>query len=98
MAEKTVLVCDVCGEPARQTVRITIGTRNLVKDLCERHLAELVEGARRPKRGRRPGALANSVAGSKKRVAAPRPKRVTRARRARRPTARSEKASAAKAA
>jgi hypothetical protein len=52
MAEKTVLVCDVCGEPARHSVTIHAGQRRMVKDLCSRHLAELTRGARPVRRGR----------------------------------------------
>jgi hypothetical protein len=37
MAEKTVLVCDVCGEPARESVTIHVKQRRLVKDLCSTH-------------------------------------------------------------
>jgi hypothetical protein len=53
MAEQLVVVCDVCGAPADETVSIRVGSRNLQKDLCTTHLAELLEGARTPKRGRR---------------------------------------------
>lgn len=55
MAEATVLVCDVCGKPEATTVTIRVGDRNLQKDYCPKHLAELVKGARSPKRGRRRG-------------------------------------------
>jgi hypothetical protein len=53
VAEQMILVCDVCDEPAVQTVKIAIARQNLLKDLCATHLAELTTGARRPKRGRR---------------------------------------------
>ena len=50
MAEKTVLVCDVCGaEPAR-TVSLLVGVSSWRKDLCQAHLGELLEGARKPGR------------------------------------------------
>ena len=58
MAERMVLVCDVCGVAAKETVRFSAGGRNLQKDLCAQHLAELTAGARTPRRGRRPGAAA----------------------------------------
>ncbi|HXF35721.1 MAG TPA: hypothetical protein VNO17_00900 [Actinomycetota bacterium] len=58
MGERTILVCDTCGEPATETVTIRVGRRNLVKDLCATHVAELVKGARRPRPGRRKGAVA----------------------------------------
>jgi hypothetical protein len=55
MAERTILVCDICGQPAVQTVTFKVGRRNLQKDYCAVHLQELTEGARAPRRGRRPG-------------------------------------------
>ena len=71
MAESIMLVCDVCGKPEATTVSFRVNGRNLQKDFCSRHLTELVQGARAPKRGRRPGSVA------KKKVAAVR-KPVTR--------------------
>ena len=53
MAEKTILVCDVCGKPATQAVSIRVGQRNLWKDLCDLHVTELTAGARPAKPGRR---------------------------------------------
>lgn len=64
MGEKTILVCDRCGAPATETVTIKVGQRNLVKDLCRAHVAELVKGARRPRPGRRRGAVAAKEAAS----------------------------------
>ena len=55
MAEKTVLVCDQCGQPAKQTVTLQVGSRRLLKDLCTTHLSALTENTRKPRRGRRPG-------------------------------------------
>jgi hypothetical protein len=52
MAEASVLVCDVCGRPAVETVTIRVGRRNLAKDLCQAHLQELTAGARTPRPGR----------------------------------------------
>jgi len=46
MAEKVVLVCDVCGEPATESVTIKVGSRTRRKDLCDAHLAELTAGTR----------------------------------------------------
>jgi hypothetical protein len=71
MAERKILVCDVCGAPASETVSIKVGGRSLQKDLCDVHLAELTAGARAPKRGRRAGAT----------IAAPTPTRKPRAKR-----------------
>ena len=42
MAERVVLVCDVCGSPAEQTVSFSVGARKLAQDLCGTHLQELV--------------------------------------------------------
>jgi hypothetical protein len=53
VAEQMILVCDVCGQPASETVTIRVGRRGLTKDLCERHLSEITAGARPVRRGRR---------------------------------------------
>ncbi len=58
MGERTILVCDVCGQPATQTATIKVGRRSWAKDLCDRHVAELTAGARRPRPGRRRGVVA----------------------------------------
>ena len=55
MAERTIRVCDVDGTPATHTVRIQDGRTNWLKDLCDKDFAALLQGARRPKRGRQPG-------------------------------------------
>lgn len=91
MGERTILVCDVCGEPAAETVTIRVGRRNLVKDLCATHVAELVQGARRPRPGRRKG-----VASTPRRKAAANTAGKATAARRRRPSpkAASRKASA----
>ena len=52
MAEKTILVCDVCGAPAVDSVTIRVARRTLNKDLCELHLQEVTAGARPVRRGR----------------------------------------------
>jgi len=52
MAEKTILVCDVCGDPAVATVAIRVDGRSLNKDLCRTHLSELTSGTRAVRRGR----------------------------------------------
>ena len=53
MSESVVLVCDVCGHPATVTVPFTMRGQNWQKDLCDTHAAELLRGARTPRRGRR---------------------------------------------
>jgi ribosomal protein L12E/L44/L45/RPP1/RPP2 len=68
MAEKTVLVCDVCGDAAKQSVTIHTGSRRLVKDLCGQHLADLINGARPLKRGR-PRASGSAAAAKSARAA-----------------------------
>lgn len=62
MAERTILVCDVCGRPAAQTVTFKVGRRNLQKDYCDVHLQELAAGARTPRPGRRRGTVVASPA------------------------------------
>ncbi len=69
MAQAVMLVCDVCGKPEATTVTIRVNERNLQKDFCPRHLAELVQGARTPKRGRRPGSVTKKPAAARKSVA-----------------------------
>ena len=58
MAEKTILICDQCGKPAAETVTIRIARGNFVKDLCSAHVNDLVSKARKPRPGRRKGAVA----------------------------------------
>jgi hypothetical protein len=70
MAEKTILVCDVCGEHAQQTVALLIGRRRLLKDYCARHLGELINGARGP-RGVGSRRTATPKATRRKRATAP---------------------------
>lgn len=65
MAQAIMLVCDVCGKPEAKTVTIRVGERNFQKDFCSKHLAELIQGARAPKRGRRPGSTSKTNATSK---------------------------------
>ena len=74
MAEQMIVVCDVCGKPASDTISIRVGGRNLTKDVCETHLAELVAGARPARRGRRRGSLAAKSAPARARKTATRAK------------------------
>ncbi|HEX5936519.1 MAG TPA: hypothetical protein VFZ75_02340 [Actinomycetota bacterium] len=86
MAEKTIVVCDVCGKPASETVTIKVARGNYAKDLCSTHVTELVAGARRPRPGR-PRKMAGSAAAPARRG---RPRRSTGAaasRKGRRKTA-----------
>ena len=66
MAERTIVVCDVCGKPATETVTIKVARGNFAKDLCATHVTELVAGARRPRPGR-----PRKMAGSGQAAAAP---------------------------
>lgn len=52
MAEAVVVVCDSCGAPAVDTVSIRARGKAFQKDVCERHLKELVANARPARRGR----------------------------------------------
>ncbi|HEY7281520.1 MAG TPA: hypothetical protein VID47_08005 [Actinomycetota bacterium] len=58
MGERTILVCDVCGRPAVQSVTIKVGRQNWTKDLCQVHVDELTAGARKPRPGRRRAVVA----------------------------------------
>ena len=66
MAEKTILVCDVCGRTATESVTIKLARGNFVKDMCSTHINELIAGARRPRRGRPRGAAAPADAPEKR--------------------------------
>ena len=55
MAERTVIVCDVCGKPAAETITIKANSGNYAKDLCAAHVAEFIAGGRKPRPGRRKG-------------------------------------------
>ena len=87
MAHAMVVVCDVCGRPAVETISLRVGTRGYQKDVCQQHLDEIIKGSRAPRRGRpRTKPSAASSAASAKRAAAkrkraskgkPSPKRMT---------------------
>jgi topoisomerase IA-like protein len=62
MAERTVIVCDVCGKPASETITIKANSGNYAKDLCAAHVAEFIAGGRRPRPGRRKGQVARKRA------------------------------------
>ena len=90
MAERTIVVCDVCGKPATETVTIKVARGNFAKDLCAIHVTELVAGARRPRPGR-PRKMAGSAptAEAPKRRGRPRktvgrPRKATTGRKAKR--------------
>jgi hypothetical protein len=77
MGERLILVCDVCGKAASETVTIRAGSKTVLKDLCSTHLGELLSGTRAPKRGRRRAAVA-----APSETAPTTPARRTRSRRA----------------
>jgi len=85
MAERVMLVCDVCGKPASETVSIRAGGRSLQKDVCETHLAELTKGARAARRGRPKGSATKAAAarGTRKKATARRARKKTATRRRR---------------
>jgi hypothetical protein len=73
MSERMLVVCDVCGGPAETTVALRVENRSMQKDLCATHLAELLKGTRRPRRGRRPktatiSSLSTSAARTRRRA------------------------------
>jgi hypothetical protein len=95
MAEKTILVCDACGRPAAETVTIRVGRGNFVKDLCATHVAEMIAGARKPRPGRRKGAVSSPAArtsGPAKRRGRPRKKAPARKASARKAPSRKPRA------
>src|SRR6266516_3572102 len=69
MAEQVILVCDVCGKPAKQMVTFRLGTRSLAQDLCGTHLQELVRTSHAPSRSRKSRAI------SSRRVSRTRPRK-----------------------
>jgi hypothetical protein len=72
MAERTIVVCDVCGKPATETVTIKVARGNFAKDLCATHVTELVAGARRPRPGRPRKMAGSGQAAAPKRRGRPR--------------------------
>jgi hypothetical protein len=72
MAERTIVVCDVCGKPATETVTIKVTRGNYAKDLCAAHVTELVAGARRPRPGRPRKMAGETSAATPKRRGRPR--------------------------
>jgi hypothetical protein len=50
--EALVVICDVCGKTLARSVTLRVGTTNRVKDFCETHLTQLLDGSRSPRRGR----------------------------------------------
>ena len=102
MAERTIVVCDVCGKPATETVTIKTSRGNYVKDLCAQHVTELTAGARKPRPGR-PRKMGETSAEAPRRRSRPRKtaaasgrtsKKSTRRKTARRTTRRKAQASA----
>ena len=87
VAESVVMVCDVCGAPADEGVIIRSGGRNYAKDLCAKHLKELLAGSRTPKRGRRPGSVSKDPA-KRQRAATAKSSKTARRSGTRRKTAR----------
>ena len=55
MAEQVILVCDVCGSPAKQTVTFSVGARHLAQDLCGVHFQELTHLVAEPEPASRKG-------------------------------------------
>jgi hypothetical protein len=62
MSESVVVVCDVCGAVAEDGIIIRAAGRNFAKDLCGKHLREILAGTHTPKRGRRPGSTSKQTA------------------------------------
>ena len=75
MAERVVVVCDICGKSPAETVGITAKDKNYRKDLCAEHLAELLKSARAPSRGRPRGTRAVAAQAPAAAAAAAAPRR-----------------------
>jgi hypothetical protein len=52
MAQALLIVSDVCGRPAVETVSLKVTARGYQKDVCQAHLDEMIKAARAPRRGR----------------------------------------------
>lgn len=59
MAERLMLICDICTNPAVETITFKTSSGSRLKDYCSTHLQELLKGSRPPKRGRRPNQVAS---------------------------------------
>jgi hypothetical protein len=68
MAQALVVVCDVCGRPAVETVSLKVSSQGYRKDVCQAHLDEMIKGARSPRRGRPRTKPVVTAAGSPKRT------------------------------
>jgi hypothetical protein len=68
MAERVILVCDVCGNPAQRTVTFSMGTRKLAQDLCANHLQELARRSHAAGRPRSRRAASSSSASTRRRA------------------------------
>lgn len=96
MAERTILVCDVCGAPAIQTVGMRVGGRSLQKDVCKEHFEDMTKGARPARRGRRKGStVAAGAAAPRRRGRRARPKASSAPKRRGRPPKKTATAEAA---
>jgi hypothetical protein len=99
MAERLLLVCDTCGQPAAETVTFRTSHGNRQRDYCTKHLQELLAGGRVPKRGRRPGSgskrTTRKIAASKRSTARKKTVKKTVARRRASPGMRSGRKAAA---
>jgi hypothetical protein len=51
MAERTILVCDICGELAVETVTVEVKGLSLQRDLCQPHLTMLTADVEHPAAG-----------------------------------------------
>lgn len=80
MAQALVVVCDICGKPAVETISLKVAARGYQKDVCQSHLDETIKGARAPRRGRPRTKPAVASRGAAKRKTAT--KRKTSAKRA----------------
>lgn len=62
--EKSIVICDVCTEPAATTITVKVKGETFVKDVCNTHLSEFLNGARAPRPGRRAGLYTDTLSPS----------------------------------
>jgi hypothetical protein len=76
MAERIIVICDVCGEPASTQVTLKApGHPNAAKDVCGRHEAELFKNTHTPKRGRKRATVSDGARKSTRRKSTARRRR-----------------------
>jgi hypothetical protein len=79
MAERVMLVCDLCGRPAERSITMRVDGRNLVIDVCEPDTRMLTKSARPARRGRPKTVLDAAAVNQRRQRRAPSSKRKAKA-------------------